>query len=416
MIARVRTTIVILLTAAGLLAAGAPAGAYSLGGQAWNKRTIKVDSALGAKHEPAVRAALRAWSTSGVRIRLVRVRRGGDLHILPGTARTIPGGAAGFAPIGMQPNRRIRILSSANSKPNGLDYTFARIITHELGHAIGLGHSNRRCATMSPLVPNAPDCMKTTHFHEGGVGSFCRLLQADDIRGAVKRYGGRVRLAPLVCYRTPAPARPTLAPAPSGDGQGMATHLTLLWTAPTDYPARDRSHLTPVTTAAAGRCPGTRPKETNGYWSGPDGDATRTLSVEVPSGGPRYGRFCVTVWTLDDAGRVSPPASIWIERPAPAPSVEVGCYQEDYAGLTVSCWVYAYDRDPAPATAPIAATIDWGDGTPATKLDGDAASGASTGHTYPAAGAFTVTVTARTGAGAQGTATTTVTLEPAADG
>lgn len=410
-----RRVAVATLVLTGALMAGAPAHAYTLGGTAWNKRTIAVSSSLGKKHEPAVRAAISAWSNSGARIRLVLVRRGGDLHIIPGTARTIPGGAAGYAPVGMQPNRLIRIRTAVNQKPNGRDYTFARIITHELGHALGLAHSRRRCATMFPIVPNATECVRTRGYTDGGVGSFCRLLQADDVRGIVRRYGGRVRLAPLICYRAPAPTRPALSlVAPEPDNTYGQTSLIVSWTAPAGYPAALADHLMTVATAAADRCPTRMPKQDGPQaWTidplpGSTAATNRRLAVEPPTTGPRYGRFCVTVWTQDDAGRISRPASIWVEHPPPPPSVQIDCSTE-YDSLAVSCWTYAYDRDASGGTtATPSITVDWGDGTAPATLGAD---GNAT-HTYAAAGSYTVTATARTAAGAQGTATTTVSVVP----
>lgn len=405
----------VALVISGALMAGTSAHAYTLGGAAWNKRTIGVSSALGKKHEPAVRAAISAWTKSGARIRLVFVRRGGDLHIIPGTSRTIPGGAAGYAPVGMQPNRMIRIRTSFNQKPNGLDYTFVRIITHELGHALGLEHSRSSCATMYPIVPNANSCIRMRGYTDGGVGSFCRLLQADDLRGIVRRYGGRARLAPLICYRAPAPARPALAQADTDPGEtyGQA-NLIVNWTAPAGYPAALADHLMTVASAAADRCPTRMPKQggpqswTIDSSSGSSATTNRRLSVEPPATGPRYGRFCVTVWTSDDAGRVSPPASIWVNHPPPPPSVQINCSTE-YDSLAVNCWSYAYDRDATAGAAEPTVTIDWGDSTAPTTLGADG-SGA---HTYAIAGTYTVTATARTAAGAQSTATTTVSPDPA---
>jgi len=61
------------------------------------------------------------------------------------------------------------------------------IATHELGHILGLHHDNRRCATMNSLA--GLRCTRVPFFYAWR----CRLLQADDVRGAVKRYGGTVK-------------------------------------------------------------------------------------------------------------------------------------------------------------------------------------------------------------------------------
>jgi len=83
------------------------------------------------------------------------------------------------------------------------------IATHELGHILGLSHEDRRCATMSSAVglrcPRVPLYMWR-----------CRLLEADDVRGAIRIYGGTVkpvspvRFCPLFAVPGP-PVNVTLA-------------------------------------------------------------------------------------------------------------------------------------------------------------------------------------------------------------
>jgi hypothetical protein len=70
-------------------------------------------------------------------------------------------------------------------------YSAAQVIAHELGHVLGLGHTTVRCAAMSAgwYCPDAP------------AGEWrCRLLERDDVDGAVHLYGGTVRpLGPVNC-------------------------------------------------------------------------------------------------------------------------------------------------------------------------------------------------------------------------
>jgi hypothetical protein len=66
----------------------------------------------------------------------------------------------------------------------------ALVVAHELGHVLGLDHEDRTCATMNAvLVNNHPE-----HCRAASAGAWiCRLLRADDVRGAVALYGGTAR-------------------------------------------------------------------------------------------------------------------------------------------------------------------------------------------------------------------------------
>jgi len=66
----------------------------------------------------------------------------------------------------------------------------ALVIAHELGHVLGLGHENSVCATMNAYI----DVNHPANCAAPPPGTWvCRLLRADDVRGAVKLYGGTVR-------------------------------------------------------------------------------------------------------------------------------------------------------------------------------------------------------------------------------
>ena len=89
------------------------------------------------------------------------------------------------------------------------------VLAHELGHVLGLGHEDRRCATMNSTLwwrcPNSPQ-----------LGQYrCRLVNTDDVRGAVRRYGGRVKPQdPLYCWKYPPPPAPGEVSAVSNPASG----------------------------------------------------------------------------------------------------------------------------------------------------------------------------------------------------
>jgi matrixin len=159
------------------------AGAYTFLGARWQTTTIPYYNEVPA-YRWAVDTAAYAWNTSGAHVRFVKSSRR-DAKVLLGVRWFKLGGEA-------RPEiRGGRIYRAKVGIRNGLDrYTMALVVAHELGHVLGLGHETRVCATMNPaldvdhpeLCPAPPQGMWV-----------CRLLRDDDVRGAVKLYGGTVR-------------------------------------------------------------------------------------------------------------------------------------------------------------------------------------------------------------------------------
>jgi hypothetical protein len=159
------------------------AGAFRLEGGRWPTTTITYYNEIPA-YSWAVDSAAYAWNTSGARVQFRKSSRR-DAKVLVGIRWYRNAGDAYVQRVnGVFVGAKVGIR-------NGQDrYTMALVVAHEFGHVLGLDHEDRFCATMNSYLdgnhpkacPAAPDGMWV-----------CRLLRADDVRGAVKLYGGTVR-------------------------------------------------------------------------------------------------------------------------------------------------------------------------------------------------------------------------------
>jgi hypothetical protein len=165
------------------------AGAWRTHGYRWPSSTIGYYD-LSHGYGWSLEQAAVAWDLSGAKVRFVPVPRAraqvivgarldaGDVHEA-GEARVHVGGG--------------RIHDAVVYIRDGVDrYTAAQILTHELGHVLGIAHDDRGCATMnSTLLGDHPwKCAPPPR------GEWrCGLVTADDATAAVRLYGGRA-LAP----------------------------------------------------------------------------------------------------------------------------------------------------------------------------------------------------------------------------
>ena len=203
------------------------------------------------------------------------------------------------------------------SRPDPLNAACTRwaltlVTAHELGHALGLDHETRRCALMNPTLANLSpqDCQPLLPPWQWR----CRVLERDDVRGAVRIYGGRVKRRPrAVCDLFALPATPgSLTAAPDGTG-GLAISFARPATRrpPPHVPAGPGSY---VVASRLGACPAA-PEEgeaaVEGAWTVPDG-GVQTTALRPPF----PGRVCVAVWARDGVGRFSPaPATTVVDLP-----------------------------------------------------------------------------------------------------
>lgn len=170
------------------------AGAYRFEGGRWSTTTIRYYNEVPA-YSWGVDTAAYAWNSSGARIRFVKSSKH-DADVLLGVRWFTPAGEARVQRV----NRRTFVSAKVGIRSGQDRYVMALVIAHELGHVLGLDHDDTTCATMNSRLDR--DHPERCPAPASGMW-VCRLLRADDVRGAVSLYGGRVRpiRGPEFCSR-----------------------------------------------------------------------------------------------------------------------------------------------------------------------------------------------------------------------
>jgi chitodextrinase len=383
------------------------ASAYVIGGARWPSRTITYYDA--GPDSSAVRAAVNAWNTSGANLRLVSTPRR-RAHVVILTLR--PAGCVGLegvATLGYSAAGDVVHLRSCPDQPED-----AIVAAHELGHVLGLNHELHRCATMNPSIDER--CKTPPPYSVN-----CRILQPDDVQGAVSRYGGRPRAirSPQFCPEYAPPGRPTALSVTGNTPPGQLVRLNMRVPAerrlvivpgirpPPGFklpPGLNLGQIAPQRSALVYEYTGTCP-------AGPPHGHPLTEQPVPASGSLRMtvdyrvnlhpGAKCFAVWITDAAGRrARGPATVRVAIVHAGPTASFAPPPD----ITATQDALFADSS-APGDDPIAAWFwSFGDGSTSTQQDPD--------HIYPQPGTYTVSLTVTSSEGQTSTATQRVIVAP----
>lgn len=305
-----KKSLALVAGAVALGLAAAPGSAYRIEGRPWPKGVVPYHSFAGG-HAWSLKQAVDAWNQSGARVRLVPVS--------PGQARLfIREARSGScthakATVGHTSGATVWVWPTARSDAMCNRFTAARALAHELGHVLGLAHESRTCALMNPSGSHqaTSQCGASEPWEWR-----CRLVERDDVGGAVALYGGTIRptRTPAFCPLYAAIAAPS---AVTARVQGSSLLLSLRRPTSPQIPsflsaAGGRDAFAVV--EGDGACPSSVDLTTDDVylWRGAVG-ATTEVARPLPS---EAGRYCYSIWAVDRLGRPSArPAVVRVDVP-----------------------------------------------------------------------------------------------------
>jgi len=226
-----RVRVVLALLTALLLTVGLASSADAAP-RKWPKgRITYVDRSL----EPvAVKAAVRAWNTSGLDLKFVKVSSVRKARLVIRNTKRVPAGCGtGYGTLGYPgPGRKATVSILHGTDADGQKCAWpgqTLVVAHELGHVLGLEHNMSGCSLMNTSHTNgvAPSLCVGDDVDEVKPGRWrCRIIEKVDLTRARRIYGGKPRLAETewcdAIDRIPA----TGAATPTQAGGGFSVTVT----------------------------------------------------------------------------------------------------------------------------------------------------------------------------------------------